>query len=88
MKREKQHEQSQIRVYKPPKINLSADCYLSVIDWAVNSVTPRILQYLSDEDILNAIDCPLPNLGYPCTQAVERVIQLVTKASSTVCGHD
>ncbi len=26
------NEQSQIRVYKPPKLNFSADCYLSVID--------------------------------------------------------
>ena len=77
-------------VYKPPNLNFGADNYLSMIYWEHNLVTsPPILQYLSDDDILNTIDCPLPLLGHPChTQAVEKVIQLVTQASSTVYSHD
>ena len=61
-----------------------------MIDWKHNLVTlPPILQYLSDDDKFNTIDCPLLLLGYSYhTQVVERVIQLVTLVSSKVRGHD
>ena len=89
--RKRNEEQDYIRTFKPPSINFGADNYLSMVDWqSVQITSPPLLQHLSNQDILNAVEFPLNNLyQYPChTQAVERVIQVVTQASSTVWGHD
>ena len=45
---------------------LSDDNYLPKIDWEYDLVTPpSIIHYLSDDDILDIIDCPLRLLVIP-----------------------
>ena len=62
-----EREKNTIRVFKPPKIDFSAANYFSLIDWKLMDQvkSPPILQYLSDEDIVNAADSPLSLISYP-----------------------
>ena len=85
-------ENISLRIFRIPIINFSIDNSLSVVDWnSVDLTSPPLLQNLSEQDILNAIELPLNNIyQYTChTQPVERIVQLVSQVlSSTVCGHD
>ena len=84
-------ENISLRIFRIPIINFSADNYLLMVDWnSVDPTSPPLLQNLSEQDILNAIEIPLNNIyQYPChTQPVERIVQLVSQVSSTICGHD
>ena len=57
-----------------------------MIDWETSLITePPFTKHFSKEILLNIMCTPMAIAGYPChTQAVERTIQLVTKASSSV----
>lgn len=78
------------RIFKPPRINFSAAHYYEMIDWDNETVTPPpILESFTDDDLLKAIDHPLPISKIPChTQSVERCVQLVTRASEKVFGYN
>ena len=60
-----------------------------MIDWETSLMTePPFTKHFSKEILLNIVCTPMEIPGYPChTQAVERTIQLVTKASSSVTGE-
>ena len=77
-------ENISLRIFRIQIINFSADNYLSMVDWnSVDLTSPPLLQNLSEQDILNAIELPLNNIyQYPChTQPVERIVQLVSQVS-------
>ena len=86
---------TKIRAFKVPKINFDADIYYEMIDWQNVEVTPPpLLHDFTNDEIDKAIVEGNPLLlgskllNIPChTQAVERVIKLVTVASSKVCGQ-
>ena len=61
-----------------------------MIDWETSLKTePPITKHLSEEILLNSVCTPINIPGYAChTQAVERTILLVTKASSLVTGEE
>ena len=84
-----------ITAFKVPKINFDADIYYEMIDWQNVEVTPPpLLQDFTNDEIDkaivegNALLLGSKLLNIPChTQAVERMIKLVTVASSKVCGQ-
>ena len=73
----------------PKNINFSAEHYIDLINWEEEIFTPPpMVQYLSNDQLISGIDTPLALQQFPChTQAVERGVQLVTKASINVCGY-
>lgn len=84
-----------IRVFKVPSLNLSANDYIDLIDWHVTGTInePPVTFGISEEELLQFIE----QKGTPCvtfprlpchTQAVERCVKTVTKASGAVCGAD
>ena len=80
-----------IRIFRVPKINFSAEDYTDLINWQSCVITepPMTLKY-SDGDLQNIITNKIiPNFEkFPChTQAVERCVKLVTEASQKVCGE-
>ena len=79
-----------VRQFKVPFLNYDATDYDEVIMWDANEVTePPLTMKLTDSEILNIIEVPLPVPKYPNHfQAVERIIKLVTEASGAVCGFD
>ena len=85
---------TKIRAFKVPKINFDADIYYEMIDWRNVEATPPPLHVFTNDEIDKAIvEGNLLLLGskllnIPCyTQAVERMIKLVTVASRKVCGQ-
>lgn len=87
--REQRKGQS-IRIFKIPVLNFDAKDYTDIINWHDMNITEPPLTYnLSDKDIDDLIESKQKKVfaNLPChTQAVERVVKLVTKASSSVCG--
>lgn len=79
-----------IRIFKIPVLNFDAKDYTDIINWHDMNITEPPLTYnLSDKDIDDLIESKQKKVfaNLPChTQAVERVVKLVTKASSSVCG--
>ena len=81
------------RTFKLPKLIFSATSYYSMINWQTIQVTePPATKKLSTEDIITLVNTKeLPKLipDFPChTQAVERLIKLVTEASTSVVGNE
>lgn len=78
-----------LRAFDIPDI-FSAPHYSDVFDWARVCVTePPLTKHMSDNDILAVVAVPLPPLHYPVhTQAVEFVVQEVTKACIAVVGEE
>ena len=68
----------------------TAETYANMIDWETSLITePHFTKHLSKEILLNIVCTPMEIPGYPChTQAVERTIQLITKASYSVTGEE
>ena len=60
------------------------------IDWETSLITePPFTKHLSEEILLNSVCTPMEIPGYPYhTQYVERTIQLVTKAFTSVTGEE
>ena len=82
--------QIEIRSFNIPSIRFTAETYVHMIDWETSLITePPFTKHLSEEILLNSVCTPMEIPSYPChTQAVERTIQLVTKASSSVTGEE
>ena len=61
-----------------------------MIDWtSENQVTSHpVLQNLSNEEILNAVDSPLPILEYQSYTSSRTNSTICTQTSSAVYGHD
>ena len=84
----------QLRQFKMPEINFEANEYYNLINWQNEQVLePPLLKNIPTEDIQKKIrDKTMPGLtnsSIPChSQAVERMIKLVTEASSKVCGKN
>ena len=81
-----------VRKFDIPMINFDAKEYTELINWQDTPVTePPITKELTDEQVeyyMRSGD-KFQFDDYPChTQAVERVIKLVTDASASVCGSD
>ena len=75
-----------------PELNLECDNYIDLINWQKVVITePPLTMDLSDETIISNIQNKVvyKSVKYPVhTQAVERVIKLVTEASAEVCSHE
>jgi len=75
-----------------PAINMGAAVYYDMIDWVTCDVTePRLTRRLEDREIEKRISTFAYGTNstghYPChTQGVERLVKLVTEASSSVFG--
>ena len=86
---------TKIRAFKVPKINFDADIYYEMIDRQNVEVTPPSLLHDFTNDKIDKVIVegnPLmlgsKQLNIPRhAQAVERMIKLVTVASSKVCGQ-
>ena len=71
-------------------INFGCSSYYTMIDWSNSIVTsPPLVNSLTSEDLLQQVELgPVSFPQIPChTQAVERAIKQVTRASSKVFGH-
>jgi hypothetical protein len=77
----------------PISLNFDAECFANLIDWndISNSITepPLTLRY-SKRDLLNIVEKNTPDFcEYPNhTQAVERMVKLVTQSSLMYASHD
>ncbi|ESN96201.1 hypothetical protein HELRODRAFT_163242 [Helobdella robusta] len=81
-----------VRVFKVPKLNFDAINYYDMIDWHATEITEPPLTKDITTEALEQMIMDIPNniefLKLPChTQAVERMIKLVTEASLSVCGE-
>ena len=83
----------EIRYFTIPTINFQANCYHDIIDWNTISVTvPPLLRGLSQQEIIANINSSKSHFSdtvkeMPChTQAVERLVKVVTEASTAVAS--
>ncbi|KAK3929311.1 Defensin [Frankliniella fusca] len=90
IKEARERDEDTVREYRPPAINFKAKDYPQLIDWkAVKVTSPPVLHKFDNVALESIVDDPFfieENLpAFPChTQAVERTVQLVTKASRAV----
>ena len=78
-----------MRSFTLPTINLNAQLYVDLIDWAAEVTEPPRLRHLSDSELHEISAVPLRVPAYPVhTQAVERVVRDVTEASSRMVGEE
>jgi len=83
-----------IRKFAIPPINFNAESYVELINWMDLTITaPPLLSKIPVDEISGRIFGAnhdlLPFVRVPChTQAVERVVKLVTEASQAVCGEN
>ena len=76
-------EQIEIRTFNLPSKRYTAETYVDMIDWETSIITEPPLQNTSQKKCYLVVCTTIEIPGYPChTQAVERTIQLITKASS------
>ena len=79
----------EIRPFKIPPLRFTAETYVNMIDWEHLLSQNRLLSNTSQKKyvLLNIVCTPMEIPGYPWhTHAVERTIQLVTKALTSVTG--
>lgn len=88
----KVHNAQQPRVFKIPILNFSASDYVDLIDWSEGVSEPPVTRGITTDSLKDLVNeggidrVAFPR--YPChTQAVERHVKLVTKASLSVCGQ-
>ena len=79
------------RWFSLPKLHFNAKVYHQILDWQNITITePPATMRLSDEhlkELVCSIEKPSSIPEFPChTQAVERVIKLVTEDSNAVIG--
>lgn len=82
-----------VRQFKIPNINFKANVYYEIIDWSSCDIyVPPVLNYLNVVEIQDMVkNKKIPAewefSRFPChTPSVERMVKLVTKASSKVYG--
>ncbi|KAK3919895.1 Trigger factor [Frankliniella fusca] len=80
-------QQLNVCQFHPPRINFSGEYYPDLIEWQ-NVTRPPALRDITDQELEEAVEDfdfveRLP--AFPChTQAVQRTVQLVTRASIKV----
>ena len=78
------------RRFSLPKLHFNAKVYHQILDWQNIITEPPATMRISDEHLKELIfskEKPSSIPEFPChTQAVERVIKLVTEASNAVIG--
>ena len=92
---EKNKQGNKIRTFKVPTLDFGAKRFYDIIDWdsIELTVTPLIVQ-LSEAEIEANIASSAPHTsptvyGMPChTQAVERLVKVVTESSSAVASSE
>ena len=83
--------ETSIRQFKIPNINFKANDYIGLINWQTVTITePPITKNFSTDQLKHMI-ANVPHqidiLHFPChSQAVERLVKLVTESSLAVCG--
>jgi hypothetical protein len=82
-----------VRRFVIPCVNFGATDYVDLIDWQASYVTsPPVLREISSHELLKMMQDGVPMDGwdfikYPShTQAVERIVKLVTEASGKTVG--
>ncbi|GBL97797.1 hypothetical protein AVEN_231958-1 [Araneus ventricosus] len=82
-----------VRRFNIPAVNFRATDYVGLIDWqACNVAPPTVLRHISSHELLKMIQDDVPMDGrdfikFPShTQAVDRILKLVTKASRQRVG--
>ena len=82
-------DKSKVRHFKFPKdLNLGAKSICEFTDLSKAKTEPPVTIKLTDEELENLKETPLDLGDMECnTQAVERVVPVVTKASKTVTSH-
>ena len=94
LKARDQPKRKGVRQFTLQPINFDCTDYTAMIDWPTASVTePPVTMSISDDDLREFIREPITPVvtfdRYPChTQAVERLIKVVTEASKAVCGEN
>ena len=82
-----------VRRFIVPTINMDASDYISLIDLGIyRFLEPPLTRQYTMHELQSFINDPKPlvrDTKYPChTQAVERVIKLVTEAAAAVSGQE
>ncbi|GBM82064.1 hypothetical protein AVEN_224081-1 [Araneus ventricosus] len=82
-----------VRRFVIPAVNIRPTDNVDLIDWQACNVTPpTVLRYISSHELLNIIQDDVPMDGWDFskfpsqTQAVERIVKLVTEASRKRVG--
>ncbi|GBM70798.1 hypothetical protein AVEN_127344-1 [Araneus ventricosus] len=82
-----------VRRFVIPAVNFRVIDYVDLIDWqACNDTPPTVLRHISSNEILKMIQDDVPMnvrdfIKFPShTQAVERIVKLVTEASRKRVG--
>ena len=86
----RQQPQEEVRPYRLPAMNFSADSLTELVDWQTELVTePPLTMALSDEEVTAIQSAPLEVAAYPVhTVAVERTVKAVTEAAAAVVGEE
>ena len=81
-----------VRIFRVPKLRFEPEDYTNMIDWQETLISePPLTRNMSPEDIEENIktEAVFQALEFPNhTQAVERCVKLVTKASIAVIGQE
>lgn len=84
---------SSVRKFVIPAVNFEATDYVDLIDWQACCVTsPPVLREISSRELLKMVEDERPMNGWDFiefpshTQAVERMVKLVTEASGKAVG--
>lgn len=92
LKARKSKNLGEVRRFKVPPIKFDAENYFEMIEWQDDITEPPLTKDLSEREIEELIKLQKAYQGLsdiPChTQAVERLIKLVTEASEKVCGEE
>ncbi|GBM10981.1 hypothetical protein AVEN_1318-1 [Araneus ventricosus] len=82
-----------VRRFVIPAVNFRATDYVDLIDWQACNVTPpKVLKHISSHELLKMIQDDVPMDGWDFikfrlnTQAVERIVKLITEASRKRVG--
>lgn len=92
LKARKSKNLAEVRSFKVPPIKFDAENYFDMIEWQDDITEPPLTKEISESHIAELIKSQEAYQGItdiPChTQAVERLIKLVTEASEKVCGEE
>lgn len=92
LKARKSKNQGEVRRFKVPPIKFNAQNYFDMIEWQDDITEPPLTKDISEtqlEELIKSQEAYQGLTDLPChTQAVERLIKLVTEASEKVCGEE
>ena len=86
----RQRQRREVRSFQLPLLNFEAQHHTDLIDWNSSDVTePPLLRELSELQLQAIETGPAAPPEYPVhTQAVERIVKVVTQACSSVRGEE